>query len=123
MPKSADNPIDSTDSRRGQVTARQGESAIVLLILALFAGGVAICVALMVPILWTAMTEAVQRSTPTYQECRAVKEDTARLACFDRIARQNSLRYLTKDMQRMTFGEILTWRLNRPGRDDSVTQQ
>jgi hypothetical protein len=123
MSNFANNPIDSTDFPRGQATARQREPALVLLILALFAGGVAICVALMVPILWTAMTEAVQRPPLTYQQCRAVKEDSARLACFDRVLRQNSLHYLTKDAPRINLGEILAGQLTRPGRDDSVTQQ
>jgi hypothetical protein len=123
MLKPADNPIDSTDFPARQTVARQREPAIVLLILALFAGGVAICAALMVPILWTAVTEAFQRPAPTYQQCGAVKEDAARLACFDRILRQNSLHYLTKDAPRMNLGEIFAGQLNRPGRDDSVTQQ
>lgn len=123
MSKPVNNPIASTNFQRGQATARQRESAIVLLILAPLASGVAICVALMAPILWTVVTEAFQRPAPTYQQCGAVKEDAARLACFDRILRQNSLHYLTKDAPRMNLGEILTWQLNRPGRDDSVTQQ
>jgi hypothetical protein len=120
MSKPVNNPIVSTDSRRGQATAPQREPAIVLLVLALFASGVAICAALMAPILWTAVTEAFQPPAPTYQQCGAVKEDAARLACFDRILRQNSLHYLTKDAVRMNLGEIFAGQLNRPDRDDPI---
>jgi hypothetical protein len=123
MSNSINNSIDSTDSPGGQAAAQQREPAIVLLILAVFAGGVAICAALMVPILWTAISESLQRPGPTYQQCGAVKEDAARLTCFDRILRQNSLRYLTKDASRMTLGEILMWKLNNPSRNDSGAQQ
>lgn len=120
MSNPVNNPIVSTDSRHGQAPAPQREPAIVLLILAPLAGGVAICAALMAPILWTAVTEAFQPPAPTYQQCGVVKEDAARLACFDRILRQNSLYYLTKDAARMNLGEIFAGQLNRPGRDDSV---
>jgi hypothetical protein len=123
MSNSINNSIDSTDSTGGQATAKRREPAIVLLILAVFAGGVALCAALMVPILWTAMSETLQRPGPTYQQCGAVKEDAARLTCFDRILLQNSLRYLTKDASRITLGEILMWKLNRPSSNDSGAQQ
>ncbi len=120
MSNPVNNPIASTDSPRGQATARQRESAIVFLILALFGSGVAICAALIAPILWTAVTEAFQRPAPTFQQCGTVKEDAARLACFDRILRQNSLHYLTKDAAWMNLGEIFAGQLNRPGRDDPI---
>jgi len=122
MSNSVNSPIASTDSPRGQATARQRESAIVLLVLALFAGGVAICAALMAPILWTAVTEAFRQPAPTYPQCGALKEDAARLACFDRVFRRNSLHYLTKDAARINLGEIFAAQLNRPSRDDSVAR-
>jgi hypothetical protein len=85
MSNFASKPIDMTER---QTIARQRESAIVLLNLVLFAGGVATCAALTTPILWTAINEAVQRPTPTYRHCLTVEEDVARLSCFDHITRQ-----------------------------------
>jgi hypothetical protein len=69
--------------------------AIVVLIIGLFAFGILVCVALTVPILWTALT-TVQPRTPD-QHCVAVKDDAARLACYDRVLRENSPRVKDKN--------------------------
>jgi hypothetical protein len=69
--------------------------AIIVLIIDLFAFGILICVALTVPILWTALTN-VQPRTPD-QHCAAVKDNGARLACYDRVLRENSPRVKDKN--------------------------
>jgi len=83
--------IDPTDLPIRQTVARIGQPVIDYLIVGLFAGGTAICTALITPILWAAVTDAVQQSRLTYQQCGAVKEETGRLACYDSVLRQNSL--------------------------------
>jgi hypothetical protein len=89
------NTIYATDFPRG--VARERRSAVVFLIVALYVGGTAICMALIVPILGAAVTETAQRPILTYPQCGAVEEDTDRLACYDRVLHQNSP-YSAKDM-------------------------
>ncbi len=62
-----------------------------VLIVGLLAGGTAICVGLLAPVLWTAATDAARQARLTYAQCGAVKEDASRLACYDHIQKQSSL--------------------------------
>ena len=81
-----------------QAVAPERQPGIVLLISALFAGGAVICTALIAPILLAAATEIAQPPRLTYQQCGAVRQDTSRLACYDRVLRQNSL-YSAEDVR------------------------
>ena len=85
----------SADAANRQSISRGRLPAIIVLIIDLFAFGILICVALTVPILWTALTN-VQPRTPD-QHCAAVKDDGARLACYDRVLRENSPRVKDKN--------------------------
>jgi hypothetical protein len=101
------NTSSSTVFPNHQAVARQREPYTLVLIMALFVGGAIFCPALIAPILWTAVTEFGQRPTLTYRQCGAVREDNNRLACYESVLRQISLRS-AKDVGRMTLGEILT---------------
>ncbi len=75
------------------------QSAIVVLVMVPLVSAVVICTALIVPILWTTVTEnAALQPKLTYQQCGVVKEETTRLACYDDVFRQTSLRPI-KDMR------------------------
>jgi hypothetical protein len=80
-----------SEDAAGQSAARERKPAIVFLIVGLFAGGNAICMALIAPVLWAAARDTYQQSRLTYQQCGDVTDDTSRLDCFDRIVRQNSV--------------------------------
>jgi hypothetical protein len=63
------------------------------LIIALFALPTLICVALIAPILWTALTETFILPRLTFQQCAVVKDSAARLSCYDHVTAQNSPRF------------------------------
>lgn len=84
------DPVVAADRPNGRESARRRPSVIVVLVVGLFAGGAAICTALIAPILWAAASDAVQQSRSAYQPCAAVTEDARRLACYDRVLRQKS---------------------------------
>lgn len=67
------------------------------LIIALFAFLTLVCTALLVPVLWTALTKTVVQPRSPDQHCLAVKDDAARLSCYDRVLRKNSLRLKDKN--------------------------
>jgi hypothetical protein len=101
MSNRSKNTIDSADSAHfpnRQAVAPERQPGVVLLIMALFAGGAVICTALIAPILLTAVTEIGQPPRLTYQQCGVVRQDTSRLACYDRVLRQNSL-HSAKDVR------------------------
>jgi hypothetical protein len=116
MPNFLKTAPDKTDLPKPQKRARQRQPAIVVLLVTLFASSAAICAVLMIPILWVAVTDGVQQSRPTYQQCGLLKEDANRLACYDDVSRQISLRS-AKDARRMTFGELLAAPLSDPARN------
>jgi hypothetical protein len=105
------NSISATDFAKHREVGRERQPDIAVLIVALFAGGAMICTALIAPILLAVATEMTQPPGMTYQQCGAVKEDPNRLACYDRVLRQTSLRS-AKGAYPMTSGEILA---ERPG--------
>jgi len=95
------NSIKATDfSKRQRRVAVKRRAIISTVIIALLAGGTAFSTALVVPYLWA----AVRHSPLTYEQCEAVKEDASRLACYDRVIRQNSL-HPTKEVRRALSGE------------------
>jgi hypothetical protein len=88
---------NSADVANRQSISRGRLPAIIVLIIDLLAFVTLVCVALTVPILWTALTKTnVQPRTPD-QHCAAVKDDAARLACYDRVLRENSPRVMDKN--------------------------
>jgi hypothetical protein len=62
-----------------------------ILIVGLLAGGTAICVGLLAPVLWTAIADAVRQAPPNYAQCSTVTEDANRLACYDHVRQQGLL--------------------------------
>jgi len=87
-----EDSVDPPHFPRCQTAARERQPAVVFLVVGLFAGATAICMALIAPILWVAVRDAVRQSRLTYQQqCAAVKEDASRPACYDRLLRRNSL--------------------------------
>jgi hypothetical protein len=86
--------------------AWEREPDIAVLIVALIAGGTMICAALIAPILLAAVTEMTRPPSVTYQQCGALKQDPNRLACYDRVLRQISIRS-AKGVHPMVLGEIL----------------
>lgn len=67
------------------------------LVIALFAFLTLFCTALLVPVLWTALTKTVVQPPSLDQRCLTVKDDAARLTCYDRVLRKNSLRLKDKN--------------------------
>ena len=80
--------ITATDSpkRRRRVAVKR-RAMVSTVIIALLAGGTAFTTALVVPYVWG----AIRHSPLTHEQCETVKEDASRLACYDRVIRQNSL--------------------------------
>jgi hypothetical protein len=95
--------IKATDfpKRRRRVAAKR-RPILSTYVIALLAGGIAFGTALVVPILWA----AVRHSPLAYEQCEAVKEDASRLACYDRVIRQNSLHPAKEVRRRLPSGEI-----------------
>jgi hypothetical protein len=68
---------------------RQRFSVVDFLVIAPFAAGLAICMALILPVLWTTISGITLQPSPTYQRCGALKEDAARLDCYDRVRHEH----------------------------------
>jgi hypothetical protein len=109
------NSINATDFAKHREGGRERQPDIAVLIVALFAGGTMICTALIAPILLAAATEMTQPPGVTYQQCGAVKQDPNRLACYDRVLRQITLRS-AKEAHPMASGEILSVQPEQRGR-------
>jgi hypothetical protein len=82
--------VGSPDSPRRQSSAPKRQPAVALIVVAVLAGATLICTALIVPILWTAITESALRPSLTYDRCGTVQDDGRRLACFDGVFRKVS---------------------------------
>jgi hypothetical protein len=78
---------DVTGPAQLRRVAREQKPAIVLLLVAFFAGASLICAGLIAPILWAAVTEDPLRPKVTYQKCGTIKEEASRLACYDAVFR------------------------------------
>jgi hypothetical protein len=76
-----------------------------VLIVGLLAGGTAICVGLLAPVLWTAVTDAAKQAPLTYAQCGTVKEDANRLSCYDHVQHQSSL-HAAKGARLLSAGNI-----------------
>jgi hypothetical protein len=100
------NSIGATEFAKHREVGRARQPDIAVLIVALFAGGAMICTALIAPILLAAVTEMTQPPGMTYQQCGAVKQDPNRLACYDRVLRQISIRS-AKGVHPMVSGEMI----------------
>jgi len=72
------------------VRAQERPSYIDLAIIAPLAAAAALCAALILPVLWTAITEIDLKPKLTYQACPSLSDGAARLNCYDRV-RRNSL--------------------------------
>jgi hypothetical protein len=81
---------------------RQRRPAIVALAATLLAGTIVIGAIL----LRDRTTEIASLPAQTYKQCAHMHDDASRLACFDEVSRQTSLRS-AKDVRRMSFGELL----------------
>jgi hypothetical protein len=57
-------------------------------IIVMFVGSALILLGLIAPVIWSAVVDIALRPVPTYEQCDALKDDAARLGCYDRIARQ-----------------------------------
>jgi hypothetical protein len=99
------NPANVTELTKSRRADRGRQPDIAVLILALFAGGTVICTALIAPVLLAAMTEMSQPPRTTYQQCGAMKQDTSRLACYDRVLRKISL-HSAKEVHPIAPGEM-----------------
>ena len=75
------NASHRPDVSRPRPIVRERQPAIAFLIIAVFGGGTAICAALMAPVLWAAVTDALQQSRPAYRNCGAVTENASRMSC------------------------------------------
>lgn len=71
------------------MTAPYRLSIIDLMIVVPFAAGLAICIALIFPVLWTAIAESTLQPASTYQHCAALKEDAVRLGCYDHVRHEH----------------------------------
>ncbi len=107
--------IDGTHLSKNREVARERQPDMAVLIVALFAGGALICTALIAPIVLTAVTEMIQPSGVTYQQCGAMRQDPNRLDCYDRVLHRIS-RHSAKDVQPIVSGEILAERPEKPDR-------
>jgi hypothetical protein len=66
--------------------------------------------------------ETAPRPRVTYEQCGSVQENDSRLACFDEVLRQTSLR-AAKDANRMPFGGLLGGQLSIQARDAWATKR
>lgn len=100
-----------------RATGRKWEPAIVLLLVALFAGSALICAALIGSVLWGVVTENPLRPGFNFRQCGALKDETERLACFDGVFQKMAAQY-AKGVQQLTIDEIRALQRNAPTRND-----
>lgn len=88
MSNRAHTTTESFDFPKRPGAVQQRQPAVALMIIAVLAGATLICTALIVPILWTAITDTGRRPGLTYDQCGTMSDDTGRLICFDGVFRR-----------------------------------
>jgi hypothetical protein len=81
--------LDALGEMRLRRVAAKPPSKLIVVIIALFVGSVLALLGAILPILWTAIDIAL-RPRLSYGACNSLEERSARLACYDQLARQQS---------------------------------
>ena len=118
----ASDAARSTDAPKRPKTSRERQPIVVVLLIVLLAGIVVTTAALVIPILSAAITQSVQHPRQSYRQCGGLREDAARLHCYDEAFGQTSPGS-AKDARRMGFFEFLDAQRNDHVRKTSDSQR